>query len=223
MYKIETHLHTKLISACGWLTAETIISEYKKKGYDAITVTDHFHREWLETAGISLDQGIDIASVFLQGFDAVYEAGQKAGIKVYYGAEIRFDENNNDYLLLGYPKELLNDTDAILSMGIAEFSKVAKKSGALIIQAHPNRTGCFPVEPSYIDGVEAYNMNMRHNNSNDRTTEFAKKNNLLMLAGSDCHRPEDIGLSGILSETLPEDSIDYAKLIRSGKYTLITG
>ena len=197
MYKIETHLHTKLISKCGWLSADTIISGYKEKGYDAVTVTDHFHRDWLGTAGITPGRGIDVAAEFLRGYDAVYEAGEKAGIKVYYGAELRFDKNNNDYLLLGYEKELLNNTDEILSMGIGAFSKTAKNARALIIQAHPFRTGCVPVDPSFIDGVEAYNMNLRHNNTNDKVVEFAKKNDLIMLAGSDCHRLEDIGLSGI--------------------------
>ncbi len=221
MYKIETHLHTKLVSACGWLSPETIISEYKAKGYAAVAVTDHFHRAWLGTAGITLGRGIDVAAEFLRGYDAVYEAGEKAGIKVYYGAELRFDENDNDYLLFGYEKELLNNTDEILSMGISEFSKIAKQAGALIIQAHPYRTGCVPANPFFIEGVEAYNMNFRHSNSNEKVVEFAKKNNLIMLAGSDCHRPEDIGLSGILSDTLPEDSMAFAKLIRSGSFTMI--
>lgn len=224
MYKIETHLHTKLVSLCGWMSPETIISGYKERGYAAVTVTDHFHRGWLGTAGITLGQGIDVAAEFLRGYDAVNEAGEKAGIKVYYGAELRFDENDNDYLLLGYEKELLNNTDAILSMGIGKFSKIVKQAGALIIQAHPCRTGknaCFPVDPSFLDGVEVFNMNMRQNNNNDEALAFAKKNNLIMMAGSDCHRLEDIGISGILSDTLPKDSFSYAKLIRSGKFTLI--
>ena len=42
-----------------------------------------------------------------------------------------------------------------------------------------------------------------------------------MTAGSDCHRPGDEGLSGILSETLPEDSFAFAALLRSGRYELI--
>lgn len=223
MYRIETHLHTKLISACGWLSPGEIISGYKEKGYDAIAITDHFHRVWLNTAGISLEQGIDISAEFLRGYDAVHKAGKKAGIRVYYSAEIRFDENDNDYLLLGYKKELLNNADAIFRMGISEFSKIAKQAGALIIQAHPYRHGCFPADPSFLDGVEVYNGNLRHNNFNHKAESFAKKNNLIMLAGSDCHRPEDIGFSGILSDTLPEDSFAYAELIRSRRFSLIAG
>lgn len=221
MFKIETHLHTKMISACGWLSPEEIIFGYKEKGYDALTITDHFHRGWLETAGITLGQGIDVAAEFLLGYDAVKEAAEKVGMKVYYGAELRFDENDNDYLILGYEKEFLNNADEIFRMGIGEFSKIAKNTGTIIIQAHPCRTHCIPANPSFLNGVEVYNMNIRQNNSNDKAMAFAKKNNLIMMSGSDCHRLEDIGTSGILSDTLPEDSMAYAELIRSRKFTLI--
>ncbi len=42
-----------------------------------------------------------------------------------------------------------------------------------------------------------------------------------MTAGSDCHRPGDQGTTGILSDTLPEDSFGLADLLRSGNYTII--
>ena len=56
---------------------------------------------------------------------------------------------------------------------------------------------------------------------NDLALAYAEEHHLLMTAGSDCHRPGDEGTTGILAETLPEDSFGYADLIRSGKYTLI--
>ena len=43
---------------------------------------------------------------------------------------------------------------------------------------------------------------------------YKKGNDILPLPG-------DEGTTGILAETLPEDSFGYADLIRSGKYTLI--
>lgn len=226
MHKIETHLHTNLVSACGWLSPEEILAGYKKKGYDAITVTDHFHRGWLDSTGIIPGQGTDIAGEFLRGYSALHKLGKEVGIKIYYGAELRFDENDNDYLLLGYKKELLNHADEIFRMGIGEFSKIARQTGMLIIQAHPYRIGSVrsvPADPSFLDGVEAYNANVRHfdDNFNDKAMEFAKENRLIMLAGSDCHRLEDIGVSGILSDTLPEDSFSYARLIRSRNFSII--
>ena len=72
-----------------------------------------------------------------------------------------------------------------------------------------------------LDGVEVLNLNPRHDSRNDLALAYAEEHHLLMTAGSDCHRPGDEGTTGILAETLPEDSFGYADLIRSGKYTLI--
>ena len=52
MYKIETHLHTRYVSQCGWLDAEAIISGYKAAGYSGIVVTDHFNRTTFDYLGI---------------------------------------------------------------------------------------------------------------------------------------------------------------------------
>jgi bifunctional N-acetylglucosamine-1-phosphate-uridyltransferase/glucosamine-1-phosphate-acetyltransferase GlmU-like protein len=72
-----------------------------------------------------------------------------------------------------------------------------------------------------LDGVEVLNLNPRHDSHNDLALAYAEEHHLLMTAGSDCHRPGDEGTTGILAETLPEDSFGYADLIRSGKYTII--
>ena len=52
MHKIETHLHTKIVSKCGWLSPEELIAGYKAAGYDAIVVTDHYNRTTFEYLGI---------------------------------------------------------------------------------------------------------------------------------------------------------------------------
>ena len=100
---------------------------------------------------------------------------------------------------------------------------MAGADGALLIQAHPYREGCTPAPAEYLDGVEVLNMNPRHihHANNDKALAFAKENHLLMTGGSDFHRPGEVGTSGILSETLPEDSYKFAELLRSGKYELI--
>ena len=92
---------------------------------------------------------------------------------------------------------------------------------ALIIQAHPYRRKCTPAIACYLDGVEVMNRNPRHENHNDRAEEYAAQFGLLRLGGSDCHRPEDIGLGGILTRELPEDGGALARLIREGRYTVI--
>ena len=41
MIKLDTHVHISEVSACGRLTAEQMVSLYRKAGYAAIVITDH--------------------------------------------------------------------------------------------------------------------------------------------------------------------------------------
>ena len=221
MYKIETHLHTSHSSKCGWLDAAALARAYRDAGYAGVIVTDHFNRTTFDYLKVDLSGPTDKVRAFLSGYDRMAEEGAKRGLRVYKGAELRFDECENDYLLFGWPNELLADPEAVFRMGIAAFAPLARAAGAVIVQAHPYRWGCTPAIACYLDGVEVANRNPRHENHNDRAAEYAKQFGLPGLSGSDCHRTEDIGAGGILAEELPGDSDAMAALIRSGAYTLI--
>ena len=106
-------------------------------------------------------------------------------------------------------------------MGIAGFSPIARGQGAILVQAHPYRKKCTPAIACYLDGLETRNRNPRHENNNALAEAYAAQFGLLSLAGSDCHRPEDVAVSGILSVELPGDSFGMARLIRSRRYTLM--
>lgn len=221
MYKIETHLHTIHTSKCGHLEASYLAAAYKEAGYDAIAVTDHYNRDTVKYLNIDLSSPDEPLEKFLTGFHRMEEACGALGIRVYKGAELRFDECGNDYLLFGWPDELLMDMGRNLALSVVEFSKLAREAGALLIQAHPYRDKCTPAIACYLDGVEAINAHPRHESHNAWAKAYAETHGLLQLAGSDCHQIPDIGRSGILAETLPADTFELADLIRSGSYTLI--
>ena len=221
MYKIETHLHTARCSHCGRLSAREIVEGYKAAGYSALVVTDHYNRATFEMLGVDLASREDKLYRFLEGFRQVREEGARAGLVVLPGAEVRFDECMNDYLVYGFGEELLGDPEAVFSMGIAAFAPIARRQGALIVQAHPYRHDCTPAIACYLDGVKTVNGNPRHHNHNDRAEEYAREFGLLRLAGSDCHQPEDIGGTGILTRELPDTPQALIDLIRSGRYTLL--
>lgn len=221
MYKIETHLHTKLISKCGWLYPEEIVKSYYDCGYSGICVTEHYNRTCFEYAGIDLSSNGDKLNAFLEGFRQVKKAAEKYGIVVYEGAELRFDQCDNDYLIYGFSHELLADPDRIIKMGIHNFISLSRADGAILFQAHPFRPSCIPAPAEYLDGIEVRNMNCRHNNHNDLALEYAERHNLLQSGGSDCHRPGDECTSGIISDYLPKDSAEFASLLRSGNYSII--
>ena len=122
MYKIETHLHTPLISPCAVLSPEELVLSYKEAGYAAVTVTDHYKASAFSYAGISWDAPGDKLYAFLEGYRRVKEVGDQAGLKVYYVAVLLFYEIDNDYLVYCFVFYVLAVRIAVCSMGIAFFS-----------------------------------------------------------------------------------------------------
>lgn len=217
MYKIETHLHTCHSSPCGKVDAETIVKLYRDAGYSGIVVTDHFFRYTCTPRcwDIPYDRFFPI---FIEGYHRLCQAAVPYGLKIYKGAEVRFDGSVNDYLLYNYPDDLLQDPDTVFSMGLERFSKLCRQAGALLIQAHPHRTNCTVADPRFLDGVEVRNRN----NENHLTQEFARAHpQLLQLSGSDFHRPEHAAWGGIQTECLPENEQALTQLLRSGNYQLL--
>ncbi len=221
MYKIETHLHTTHVSKCGKLEAPVLAEAYKSAGYSGMVVTDHYNRTTFDYLGVNLAGPEDKVGPFLDGYRRLREACAPLGIQVYRGAELRFDECENDYLLYGWRDDLLADPEAVFRMGIAAFAPIARAAGAVLVQAHPYRAKCTPAIACYLEGVEVRNLNPRHDSHNTRAEEYAQQFGLLSLSGSDCHRAEDIALGGILTKELPSDSMSMARLIRSRRYTLL--
>ena len=220
-YRIETHMHTKHTSKCGWLDAAALAEGYTQAGYAAVAITDHYNRDTFDHLHLEAASPEEVLSVFLDGFRRLEGECARVGLKLYKGAELRFDECCNDYLLYNYPDELLARPEEVFHMGIAAFAPLAREAGALIVQAHPYRKKCTPAIACYLDGVEVCNRNPRHENTNGRAEEYAALHGLLRTGGSDCHRVEDIAQGGILAQTLPEDDAALVRLLRSGNYTII--
>ncbi|MBQ4046582.1 MAG: PHP domain-containing protein [Lachnospiraceae bacterium] len=227
-FKIETHLHTTYVSKCGWLGAEPILRDYAEAGYDAICITDHYNRTTFDYLGIDISRpgncpaGPDIVHEFLLGYRRLRDAAEKYGIRVYEGAELRFDGSESDYLFYGFRHETLADPEAIISGGLEAFVSRYRREDpdAFLLQAHPFRPKCTPADPSLLDGVEVFNASPRHNSDNPSALAYAKKYGMIMTAGSDAHRPGDNGKAGILTDTLPADSKEFAALLRSGNFTI---
>lgn len=221
MYKIETHLHTCHSSPCGKVDADAIAHQYAEAGFSGIIVTDHFFRytcsQWAWNIAYE-----DFFGVFMEGYHRLCRAAEPYGLRIYKGAEVRFDGSTNDYLLYNYPDSLLQDPDSVFSMGLEAFYPLCRDAGALLIQAHPFRGKCTTADPRFVDGIEVLNMNPRAANQNHLAQEFAKQNpQFIQLCGSDYHRQEDVGCGGIAMQTLPENEAELVALLRQGIHTLL--
>jgi len=196
MYKYDTHVHTREVSPCGHVKAREVVQLYKEMGYDGIIITDHYYDDFFQSLGkISWEDKIE---TYLDGYKKAVEEGNKIGITVLLGIELRFTENYNDYLLYGMTEEFLKENPELYTLGLKEFSRLIEKQDILLFQAHPYRKGMEVADPQYMHGIEVFNGNPRHDSKNHKALSFARKNSLLMSSGSDFHQVEDVAKGGIL-------------------------
>ena len=218
MYKIEAHFHTAETSGCATVPGAEGIRLCAEKRYSAVVVTDHYFGGFFKKS----DTWAESANRFLAGYKSAKLAGELLGVHVLLGMELRFEGHFDDYLVYGADERFLYDNPLLCYMNQHEFFRLANESGLLLFQAHPFRHGADNRCPEALHGIEVFNGNIRHNSRNDLALALAREHELLEIAGSDFHVPEDVGIAAVLSERLPRDSQEFADILRSKKYTLET-
>ncbi len=221
MYKIETHMHVSETSGCAHLTADEMIKRYAEAGYDTVFSTDHYVKNYFLKLGDIPWQ--EKAERYLSGYRAALKAGEKYGVKVLLGMELSFVHCRNDYLVYGITEDFIKNNPELYESSYEKFYPIAKENGFLVIQAHALRDGVCNPTLEFVDGLEIYNSNPRHEDYNDKVTAIAKEHNLPFTAGSDAHRADDAALSGLYSEAPIETVEDFIALVKSGKAEIIRG
>ena len=218
-YKIELHAHSHPASICGHFSPEELVQIYADLGYDAMVLTNHFVRDYLD--GLSIE---DATAKHLEDYHRARQAAQTCGLRVYLGVEARFTENSNDYLIYGADEPILRKIAQYWELGVEAFRREVPLPRSVFIQAHPFRDGMTQIDPTLLDGLEVYNMHPRQNSRNAVAAVYAREHRLtIRTAASDCHRPGDAGNTAIRTAVLPEDSFALAQILRSGDYLLQIG
>jgi len=216
--KIETHCHTAEVSHCSHISAKDLVHSYKKAGYDAITITDHLYLEWFDPYGGINNESIDL---YEKGYHEAVKEGKKVGLKVYQAAEVRFPGSMNDYLLFGFDKSFLLDSERYLKMDLCAFYNEIKLKDMAFFQAHPFRNGMTQAPADCLDGIEIFNGHPWHNSYNDKALKHAGIYGLIGLSGSDAHEFDHVGTGGIMVSRLPKDEKKYAEILLNQRYVNI--
>lgn len=218
-YLYDPHTHTAETSKCGRLTAAEVVDRYVKKGFSGLAVTDHLHPEYLSR--IDTEHNWDaVMDHFLSGYHASKKRGDEVGFQVLLGAEFRFPENDNDYLVYGIDEQWLRSHPYACCMSAQEFFDRFRNE-VLIIHAHPYRKGSAPVQETAVHGAEIINGNPRHENHNDEALSLCRRHpEYHRLAGSDTHRADDEARAGVILPELVTDSSGYKALIEAGRFRL---
>lgn len=219
-YRIELHAHTYPVSGCSCILPEEMPGLLHSKGYDAVVITNHFMRH---NDGTSATEALDF---YLSGYEKTKEAAQKYGLRVILGAELRFTENSNDYLLFGVDREILTKCYEYLDKGVERFRREVKLPNSVFLQAHPFRNGLTRADPTLLDGIETFNMHPHHNSRVGLAVKYAVEHHFpIQTVGTDLHEKEEghEGICALRVATMPQDSFDIATILRSGEYIFEIG
>lgn len=221
-YLYDPHTHTAEVSQCGRISAADVVDEYHRRGYTGIAVTDHLHEDYISSLSCRGDWQ-ECVSAYIAGYHLALTRAERYGMDVIFGAEIRFPENERDYLLYGIDEAFLRRNPYLHRLSHRAFFERFGKE-ILIIQAHPYRDFDLVGEEIYTDsihGVEVINCNKRHDNQNERAAKLCEDvPGLLRLCGSDTHRPGDEARAAIVFKRRVHDSYSFKAAVESGEYEL---
>ncbi|MBR6773019.1 MAG: PHP domain-containing protein [Clostridia bacterium] len=206
-HKVELHAHTNPVSSCSEIAPARLVQMYAELGYSAVCITNHLAR------GRS-----DNAEYYLADYYAAKEEGEKLGLNVILGAELRFVPSSNDYLAFGFSPEDVPEIISMLDMNIEEFSRAWRREDRFLCQAHPYREGMEQIDRKLVDGIEAFNAHPHHNSRVSVASRTAHAENLRFVAGTDFHHPGHQGLSATRTRFAPKTAADVVSILRSGDY-----
>ena len=213
-YKIDLHTHTSPASPCSEISPERLVLAYQELDFDGIVLTNHFIDFLLKT-----DNPKQVSDTYLKDYYQTKEAGEKYGVKVYLGMEVRFPENCNDYLVYGIEESDVKEIFSYIHGDYISFYKSFKNDKNIILQAHPYRNNMVLQNPDYLDGIETFNMHPNHNSRITLATAYANKYpDFIKTCGSDFHHEGHQGLGAIMTKTLPDDSLGLAQILKSRDY-----
>jgi predicted metal-dependent phosphoesterase TrpH len=204
---VDLHIHTKPRSPCSHIDPAELVAEAARLGLDGVCLTEHhllWHREELaELAG-------------------------KTGLALFTGNEITTDQG--DVIVFLYPEPVPG------VVPLAELHRDVAGAGGFIVAAHPLRgfktfgVGKLKLTATqaarrkvfqYVDAVEVRNGRL-NDEENAMAAEVAAHLGLIGLAGSDAHRPDEIGRWVTVLERTVHTEEELIAELRAGRFTIGT-
>ncbi len=217
--RVELHAHSNPASGCSEVTADELVKTFCEAGYDAIALTNHFIADSVHAK--SKQNAIE---KFTKDLSLAQETGDKVGIKIYAGAELRFHKHSdNDYLFYGFTLDELPEIYDYLSTDLETFVRDYKKESSLLIQAHPFRSGMIRMDSALLDAIEAFNVHQNHNSRVAVAARYAAAEGKVMTVGSDYHHPGFAGISATRTKSLPKDEAELISIIKNEDFLIEIG
>ncbi|MBO5357532.1 MAG: PHP domain-containing protein [Clostridia bacterium] len=217
MFKTELHCHSNDISQCARVNTTEIIDTFVNAGYSTLVLANHLNQYTMDA--VCPNDWVGFVDKYYGAYEKLkIEAEGK--LNILFGAELRFNGSNNDYLVFGLTKEFLYEHPDIFDLHAEKFHNLAKENNMLFIQAHPFRNWMMVIEPTMVDGVEVFNGHFGHDSRNDIANMWAEKYGLIKTSGTDFHYITSPANGGILTENEIYEMSQLVEALKSSNYKL---
>ena len=222
-YRMELHAHCSPASPCGDLPPEEVVRIFHEAGYSGLALTNHLFPALSQQILGVMDKE-KYLRMYLDNYHAAREAGEKLGMKIWLGAELRWcSQGDSDYLIYGVDEAMIREIYDYLDADPETFVRDCKSEKSFFIQAHPFRNGCTALNAELLDGVEVFNMHPGHNSRPAITAHHYKDSGLRVIMGTDYHHPGHHDLCATRMAALPQDSFELAAMLKQGDYVMEVG
>ena len=216
-YKYDLHVHTSPVSPCGDFSPAEVVDKYIALGYNGVVITNHFQPKLVD----KFENSTGFAEYFLKDYQKAKKYGNTKGFDVILGIEMRFPENDNDYLVYGVSEDDVYRMLNFVYTNYESFYKEFKNEKNLVIQAHPFRKNCVLQNTDILDGIEIFNLHPGHNSAVGFAAKKASENpHLLKTGGTDFHHETHQGMCATLFKERIKDSFRLAEVLKSRDYIL---
>lgn len=216
-YKYDLHVHTSPVSPCGDFFPVEVVDKYIALGYNGVVITNHFQPKLVD----KFENPTGFAEYFLKDYHKAKEYGDTKDFDAILGIEMRFPENDNDYLVYGVSEDDVYRMLDFVYTDYETFYKEFKNEKNLVIQAHPFRKNCVLQNTDILDGIEVFNLHPGHNSAVGFASKTASENpRLLKTGGTDFHHETHQGMCATLFKERIKDSFRLAEVLKSRDYIL---
>ena len=216
-YLYELHAHTSPVSACSEIPPVELVQRYHALGANGIVITNHAIADHPD---MSKEEWV---SWYLQDYLDAKAEGEKLGVQVLLGMEVRFPQNYNDYLVYGVDEEFVAQAWDYLRTDLHSFYQACAALNRVIVQAHPFRNGMEQVDRKDLDGFEVFNQHPGHNSRVSVAACYHAEQGGIVTGGTDFHHRGHEGQLFTCFKELPKDSFHLAQLLKSGDYIFRMG